>query len=281
MENSENVSPLKKYRRQPKLFIDIPSGGKYTPANTFYNDTTSQLAVFSMTANDEILFKTPDALVSGSATVQNIQSCIPSITNPWNLVTLDIDSVLIAIRMATYGPTMNVNSKCPKCRVENTYEIDLQSFLQHYQTCTYNDTLQVENFTIKTRPITYREMTENQKQTVAFQRAINIDVPKIKDDKERETATENLLNQIANQAVKLIYASISSVEVDGEIETNPKEIEEWVEGNDVSIFKAIKNHIEANSRTWQIPLKDVQCGECEHKFKINVSLDQSDFFGKG
>jgi hypothetical protein len=183
--------------------------------------------------------------------------------------------------MATYGTSMNVNSKCPKCRQENTYELNLQQFLDHYQKCKYDDTLKVDDYIIKTRPITYKEMTENQKQTIAYQRAINIEVPNIKSEEDRAQMTDQLLNQIANQAVQLIYSSVLSVEIDGQVESDKKEIIEWIEGNDVTIFRAIKQHMEKNSKAWSMPLKDVQCGECEHKYKINVSLDQSDFFGKG
>ena len=49
---------LQKYKRQPKLFIDLPSQGKW------YNDTIIQdgkvesMPVFGMTAMDEILLKT-------------------------------------------------------------------------------------------------------------------------------------------------------------------------------------------------------------------------------
>ena len=97
----ENQSPLKKYTRQPKIYIDLPSKGKYYSDSVLYEDSYSNLAVFSMTANDEILYRTPDALITGQATAKNIQSCIPSILKPFNLVTLDVDALLLSIRLAT------------------------------------------------------------------------------------------------------------------------------------------------------------------------------------
>lgn len=59
MENKK--SPLQKFQRQPKLYIDLPSNGKWYNENIIADGTSTSLAVFSMTANDEIAFKTPDA----------------------------------------------------------------------------------------------------------------------------------------------------------------------------------------------------------------------------
>jgi len=53
MEKTE--SPLKKYRRQPKLYLNIPSNGKWYDQKTVAQNTYTNLAVFSMTAIDELL----------------------------------------------------------------------------------------------------------------------------------------------------------------------------------------------------------------------------------
>ena len=74
MEKTE--SPLKKYRRQPKLYLNIPSNGKWYDQKTVAENTYTNLAVFSMTASDEILFKTPGALIHGDATANNISSLV-------------------------------------------------------------------------------------------------------------------------------------------------------------------------------------------------------------
>jgi hypothetical protein len=64
-----------------------------------------------MTAKDELMLKTPDALMNGQATVEVIKSCVPSIKNPWHMPSIDIDTILIAIRIATYGENMEFSSK--------------------------------------------------------------------------------------------------------------------------------------------------------------------------
>lgn len=276
-------SPLKKYRRQPKIYIDLPSKGKFYPSGAIYNDTYTQLAVFSMTANDDILFKTPDALINGNATANNIKSCIPSVLDPWNIPLIDLDTMLVAIRIATYGPDMSINAKCPHCKTENSYDIPLQKFIDHFNTLDYNDTCVVDGFTIKTRPINYQEFTENQKTMLALQRALNITLNTIKDETKREEFQEKILNDIAEASMKLIMVSVVSIEVDGEIETDLQEIVNFIAGTDAKVFKKIKEHTEKNVAAWATPAHGVVCGnsECAKEHKVIVRLDQSDFFGFG
>ena len=95
MSNPESNNPLKKYFRQPKIFVKLPSQGDYYPAGALDKSTTGEYAVYAMTAKDELLFKTPDALLSGQSTVELIKSCIPAITNPWAMPNIDLDFMIL------------------------------------------------------------------------------------------------------------------------------------------------------------------------------------------
>lgn len=282
MESSKE-SPLKKYRRQPKLFIDLPSKGKYSPSGTVYNDVYTQLAVFSMTANDEILFKTPDALINGEATAKNISSCIPSIIDPWRIPTIDLDTILISIRMATYGNNMRVQSSCPHCKEKNAYDIDLQKLLEYYSTLEYHDVVTVDRFVFNLKPLNYKQLTESKKTGVQLSRAINQQAIKIENEEARNEFVDDILQKIAEEGVRIIFQTIDSIEVDGAIETDKNEIMEFLSNQDLSVFRGIKNHIEHNSKKWRTPSQKVVCGneKCKKEHSIIVSLDQSDFFGNG
>jgi len=62
---------LEKYKRQPKIYIDLPSKGVFYSDDVLDNGQFVSLPVFGMSAMDEIIFKTPDALFSGEATAQS------------------------------------------------------------------------------------------------------------------------------------------------------------------------------------------------------------------
>ena len=280
MENK--TSPLQRFQRQPKLYIDLPSNGKWYDENILSDSTSTSLAVFSMTANDEIGFKTPDALINGEATVKNIKSCIPAILDPWKVRTIDVDSILIAIRMATYGQSMTVNSTCTKCGEENAYEIDLQRYLDIFKTKQYQDTILYNDFIVKLRPLTYKQWTEVQKKQTSFSRAINLQIPQIKDEKQKEEALQSIIDQINELTLLSILDQVASIEVDGEIETDQKEIVNFLSnGQDVTFFHKIKDAIEKNISNWGLPSEDIKCDKCEHQDKLRISLDVSDFFVSG
>ena len=112
------TNPLKKYYRQPKQYVALPSKYEFYPEGTIEVPESKEVAVYPMTAKDEMMFKTPDALLNGEATVQVIQSCIPQIKNAWAMPSIDCDAALIAIRMATYGESMTLPVTVPGTKIE-------------------------------------------------------------------------------------------------------------------------------------------------------------------
>ena len=108
----ENSNPLNKYFRQPSVYIKLPSDLGYSK-DVIDMTSTTELPVSPMTAMDEIKFKTPDALMNGQGVVDVIQSCIPNIKNAWEIVSYDLDTVFIGIRIATYGETMDITYTVP------------------------------------------------------------------------------------------------------------------------------------------------------------------------
>src|SRR6056300_286460 len=118
-------NPLRKYFRQPKVYITLPSQGKYYPEGSIKMPENGEFPILAMTAKDELAMKTPDALLNGQATVDVIQSCVPNIKNAWQTPVVDIDAILIAIRQATYGNDMEFVSVCPNCNNRNEHVADL------------------------------------------------------------------------------------------------------------------------------------------------------------
>jgi hypothetical protein len=84
----ETSNPLLKHFRQPQLYLRLPSEGKWWSADSLELPVTKEIAVYAMTARDELLIKTPDALLNGQATVDVIQSCCPNIKDAWKLLQL-------------------------------------------------------------------------------------------------------------------------------------------------------------------------------------------------
>jgi len=97
---------LSRYIRQPQIYITLPSGGKYWPAGSLEMPINGEIPVLSMSSYDELVLKTPDALMNGQSVVDIIQSCIRNIKDAWAMPVVDLDYCLIAIRIASYGESM-------------------------------------------------------------------------------------------------------------------------------------------------------------------------------
>ena len=89
-----------------------------------------------MTAKDEIRFKTPDALMNGEGVVEVIQSCVPQIKDAWQVKSYDLDTLLIAIRIATYGETMDFTFTVPGANEQVTHSQNLPAILDQIK--SYN-----------------------------------------------------------------------------------------------------------------------------------------------
>jgi hypothetical protein len=152
----------------------LPSKGKFYPAGALDVSANEEYPVYAMTAKDELMFKTPDALLSGQSTVEIIKSCFPAILDPWKMPSIDLDFALIAIRIATYGSMMDIGTNCPHCNAENDYQVDLSQWIQIFANFNYEETVDANPLLIEVRPYTYQEVTKTAIKTLEQQRIFNI-----------------------------------------------------------------------------------------------------------
>ena len=54
---------LSSFYRQPKIFIKLPSEGKFYPQAAVDSSATGEYAVYAMTAKDELMLKTPAVIM--------------------------------------------------------------------------------------------------------------------------------------------------------------------------------------------------------------------------
>lgn len=273
----ENSSPLQKYKRKPKLFIDLPSQGQY------YNRTllpkAEELEVYSMTANDEILIKTPDALLTGNATVQIIQNCIPEIKDAWAVTSRDLDYILTSIRIATYGDSLEMTHTCPKCQNQDKFLLPLQPLLDHIATAEPVYEIKVKDFIIRMRPLTYKEIVASQQETLKVRRTLTQEIPKIEDADERTRHINNLYEETNEHTKKLLCSIVTEIITpDGDSETNPVFIKEFLLESEGDWYTAVQDTYSDNNEKLSVPKTEVECSECSHKSSVRPNLDYTSFF---
>ncbi len=274
----QNVNPLAQYYRQPKIWIRLPSHGHWYPEGSLDRSVNDEYPVFAMTAKDELLFKTPDALLSGQSTVEVIKSCIPAIKDPWNMPSIDLDVCLIAIRLATYGENMEINITCPSCKGENDYNMNLRMWLGQFDNFEYRDTIEVEPLTVKIRPYSYKEITKASLQTLEQQKLVQIATDENMSDEEKIEKFQVGFIKLTNLTVDLVAGCITRIETPDGAVTDRNFINDFLNNSPKDIFEKIHNHVSAMKNEIELKPQPVKCGHCEHEFTTPITMDQSNFF---
>jgi uncharacterized protein YqkB len=277
-------NPLQKYFRQPKLYLSLPSKGNFYSDAALEASETGEYPVYSMTARDEIAFKTPDALINGQSTVDVIKSCIPAIKDPWSMPSLDLDAALIAIRIATYGESMNVSTKIPIIEEEREFAADLRTLLSDLYSKEFEETIYVDELTIKIRPITYKEFTQSALKTFEEQRVFSLVNDDTVSEEEKLSQFNVSFKKLTELTVGMIVSSIVSIEVDGDVVKNPHQIKEFIENADKKFYETVLKHIEEQKKKFAIkPMlvhtspEDIEKG-APATFEVPITFDQSNFF---
>jgi hypothetical protein len=272
-------NPLSQWFRQPKIYIRLPSKGEFYPEGSLDKSANDEYAVYAMTAKDELMFKTPDALLSGQTTVEVVKSCIPAILDPWKMPSIDLDTALIAIRIATYGENMEVTANCPHCNHENEYDINLIGWLEKISQVNFETEVLLDPLTIHIRPYTYKEVTDASLKTFEQQRIISIvndeDMPdEVKVQKFNESfvkLTELTVDTMAKCVWKITTPNGETME--------RADIVEFIHNSPKEVFQKIADHIGEIKSRMSMGNQEVACNECEKEFSMPIELDQSSFFG--
>jgi hypothetical protein len=273
-------NPLQQFFRQPKIFVNLPSQGIYNKPGTLQGDL-SAMPVYGMSGMDEIIIKTPDALMTGQSSVAILESCCPAVKNAWELSTIDTPMLFAAVRIATYGNTIAIGNVCPKCKNVHDFDLDLTRVVEHYNNCKYENKLVLKEIVIKTQPLTYKQRTDFNIKNFQLQQKLS-QIEKIENLEEQQPHLVELFGELAVVQKELYSASIESVEAGSVVVTERSFIDEWMNNCDSEVFEAIKKHIETNQEKMSMPLFPVICvnDECKYEMNINIELDYTSFFAR-
>ena len=274
-------NPLAAYFRQPKIYIKLPSEGKFYPPGSLDVSQNGEYAVYAMTAKDELMMKTPDALMNGQSTVEVIKSCIPAIKDPWKMPNIDIDAALIAVRVATYGESMEVSANCPACNEINEYVLNLVQYLDGYQGFKYIDQISVGPLVVHIQPYSYRETTKIALKTLEQQKIFAIVNNDNLSDSEKIDKFGESFVKLTELTVDVIADTVSKIDTPEGSVTDKNQIKEFIQNAPKEVFDVINGHVTAMKDKIELRIKGVKCDSCGHEFEMPVTMDQSNFFVKG
>lgn len=273
-------NPLNRYFRQPTIYLRLPSGGQHYGPNDIEMPPNGELPVYPMTVRDEIVNKTPDALFNGSSVVNLIQSCVPNIKNAWAVPSIDLDAILIAIKVATYGKDIDITGVCTHCNETSDYVIDLNHQLALIGRSEYQKSAKIGQFEIMFRPLTYHEINEANQEQFNEQKLAEVLPTADLSDADKLKQINDLVIKITEGTIKAVSRSINSIRTDDVIVTEELQIQEFLNNCPAKIFDSIKDAaIEKRNASNLKPLK-LTCNHCTKEYEQPLILDLSNFFGR-
>lgn len=282
---TENANPLNKYFRQPAIYVSLPSGTNYPP-HVVEPSQTGELGVMPMTAKDEIRFKTPDALMNGQGVVDVIQSCVPNIKDAWEIKSYDLDTILVAIRIATYGETMEINFNVPGANENVSHTVNLPSILDNLRATKVDGHVVLDDgLKITVRPLTYKDMTSTSLQTFQQQKMYTAIQDSQLSDEEKAKRFNDAFKALTDLNASILLKNIDMITMpDGTEITDPTHIKEFVENANAKLIKEIEDKL--TQLRGQGAVKPLRLKATEEQIKkgapasyeVPVTFDTSNFF---
>lgn len=275
---SEN-NPLKSYFRKPGIWIKLPSAGKYYDERPSDFNDMGEIAVYPMTAKDELIMKNADALLNGSAINQLMASCAPSIKNADTMPAMDLDAVLLAIRRCTYGDNIEIETQCSHCSANNSHSLNLNYFISTITTVDSTDPVDLDGIKVFVKPVNVKQLLSLN--WVQYEQVRNIQLAEQNniDEKEKINILQAGYTALTNKNIEIISSCIDTVLLpDGASVTDTANIREWAEQLSQPEFKKIEQAIMSMARKGMKKDFSVGCSSCGKEYESNLDLNPTTFF---
>jgi hypothetical protein len=231
--------------------------------------------------------------MNGQGVVDVIHSCVPAIKDAWQMPSIDVDSTLIAIRIASYGHSMEFDSKCPKCRADHTYALDLRHMMSTIKCPDYEQLLDLEKVKIKFKPQNYLHTSHIGKVGFEIQKLqqsldnMDQDDMTMEQEEMRRAAMSTQLERLATINQKVLTdstAMVVAVGREGEQDiqvTDPAHIIEFYSKLDGKTFNLIQTQLNTLQQEANIKPVPVNCQTCNEEMDLTILFDYSNFFVVG
>lgn len=257
------VNPLLDRLRMPGSTFRLPSHGIfYKNGELDESVKNGEVDVFPMTAMEEIILNTPDKLLSGKGIMEVFAHCIPQIVKADQLLSKDVDFLMVALRQVSFGNDMQITYRhtCEHA-LNRTYTVDLQKMIA--ETRAIDPTTINEQY-VHTLPngqvVTLKPMT--------FGNVVQL----------LNTSAMAQGDADVTEMEAMIIDALASVVSSVEGTTDPAFIREWVTKLPLGWKKRVEQAAQAVTH-WGIDFMTKQvCQDCKKPIEIQVSANPVSFF---
>jgi hypothetical protein len=277
-------NPLKKYFRQPALYIRLPTLGRWYDTSVITVEGSSEIPIYGLSAIDDIMLNTPDAMLNGQALENVLKNCVPSIVDVKKLLIPDLDAIFVALKHATNNGKDDHNCKCPSCNHENSFEINCQMLLDSMSYVDDTDTsLQIDDdlmvylrpYDFEMRHVYMQKEFEEEKMLQSLMR------PDLDEFTKAHLAAESV-DRLSKITFELVSRSIEKVVMVKEniTVTENKFINEWLQSINKIQAEAVITKVSELNKIGVNEKVDVKCQSCGHEWDETLNFDPINFFAK-
>ena len=274
-------NPLAKHFRQPSVYIKLPSEGVWYDESIITIPESGEVPVYPMTALDEITYRTADALFNGQAVTDVIKSCIPAFKDPARISTLDLDTVLIAIRLATFGHEMEFTSKCPECEESNDLALDLRQIMEKVKKPDFGSPLSFGDIEIHFKPLTYKEQNDNNMAQFEDQKTMESLPDMEMSEEEKLKILQKAFANISKLTLVALADSISMIQSGDDVVVDRGHIAEYLENCPSQQFEKIREKIAEIRESGEMDPLHIVCNDCKHEYNTPFTMNVANFFASG
>lgn len=273
-------NPLARYYRQPAIYLRLPSQGRFWKQGSLDMPPNGEIPVLPMSGKDDISIRNADGLMNGSTTVNIIESCCPNIKDAWQCPSVDLDAIMIAIRLASYGSKMAFETKCNNCQEDLSYEVDLGGLLSSITLPDYDKPIDINGLLVYLKPNDYSASNDINQQRYVQQRLIkSITSSDLPEEQKIEKFKQALAEMTSATVRKLTDFVDHVITPDGTRVTDPQHIKDFVENADQHTYNTIKDGIFEKNKQYALRDIDIKCGSCNHEDRRAFQFDPGNFFG--
>ena len=274
---------LKDFYRSPKLYVQLPTGGKFYKEDTIDWPDTNELPVYAMTPKDELTIRNPDALLNGDAVLRLLKSCVPDIKIPENIVAPDMELLLVAIRAASEKDRkFTVNQDCPECSAENSFDLDLSVAVQDFEDIGARSDFNLSNgLKVTIKPANYLYSIQTAKQMLEQANLLGkITNEDYTHENERLSNIGKAFEKMAQYNYAVLVNSIDSISIPDSdvVVTDYEEILEFIDNVEAKIGKELDEAVSSVNNGGINKIHKTACPECSHEYEIPVDFDPVSFF---
>jgi len=193
---------------------------------------------------------------------------------------------LVAIRIATYGETMEINFTVPGANEQVAHTVNLPAILDELRATKVDGHITLDDgLKITVRPLTYRDMTSTSLQTFQQQKMYTAIQDSQLSDEEKAKRFNEAFKTLTDLNASILLKNINSITMQDETEiTDPAHIKEFVENANATLIKEIETKL--TELRGQGAVKPLRLKATEEQIKkgapasyeVPVTFDTSNFF---